>query len=61
VVIEIDEQQREVLRSLVETRLSYLSSEIRHTYSPPMRQDLRGEREALRSLAAVLAPRRAEV
>lgn len=53
-VIEIDEQQRSVLADLVDVRLSNLSSEVRHTDNPHVRQSLRDEREALRGLAAQL-------
>ena len=56
-VIEIDEEQRELLRDLVGTRLRNLSSEIRHTDSPPVRQSLRDEREVLRELTVVLEAR----
>ena len=55
-VIEIDEEQRELLRDLVGTRLRNLSSEIRHTDRPPVRQSLRDERELLRELSRVLEP-----
>jgi hypothetical protein len=54
-VIELDEEQRAVLGELVRSRLSNLSSEIRHTDSPPVRQELRDEREVLRELTVVLA------
>jgi hypothetical protein len=55
-VIELDEEQRAVLGELVRSRLSNLSSEIRHTDSPPVRQGLRDEREVLRDLVVLLAP-----
>lgn len=55
-VIEIDEEQRYVLHALVSSRLRNLSSEIRHTDSPPVRQSLRDEREVLRELAEGLKP-----
>ena len=55
-VIEIDEEQRNLLQVLVASRLRNLSSEIRHTDSPPVRQSLRDEREVLRDLAVVLEP-----
>lgn len=55
-MIEVDEQQRTVLADLVGVRLSNLSSEVRHTYSPVVRRALRDEREALRGLAAQLGP-----
>ena len=54
-VIELDDQHRVVLADLVRSRLSNLSSEIRHTDSPPVRQVLRDEREVLRELTVVLA------
>lgn len=49
-VIEIDEAQTEVLREVLEARLGNLASEIRHTDSPRVRQELRAERETIRSL-----------
>lgn len=55
-VIEIDEEQRYVLHALVSSRLRNLSSEIRHTDSPPVRQSLRDEREVLRELVEGLKP-----
>ena len=55
-VIAIDEEQRNLLQVLVRSRLRNLSSEIRHTDSPPVRQSLRDEREVLRDLVAVLEP-----
>jgi len=45
-----------VLVDLVRSRLSNLSSEIRHTDSPPVRQGLRDERKVLRDLVVLLAP-----
>lgn len=54
-VIELDDQHRGVLAGLVQSRLSNLSSEIRHTDSRPVRQVLRDEREVLRELTVVLA------
>lgn len=54
-VIELDEQQRRILLDLVDTRLSHLSSEIRHTDSPSVRQGLRDDREVLRKLSEQLA------
>jgi 16S rRNA G966 N2-methylase RsmD len=54
--IEIDPHQCEVLADLVEHRLANISTEIRHTDSARLRQDLRHEREVLRRLRAVLSP-----
>ena len=48
--ITFDEAQCAALRELLEARLGNLSSEIRHTDSPRVRQDLREERETIRSL-----------
>ena len=55
-VIELQDQHRGVLVDLVRSRLSNLSSEIRHTDSPPVRQGLRDERKVLRDLVVLLAP-----
>lgn len=54
--IELDARQSAALKDLLETRLSNLSSEIRHTDSPRVRQELRDEREILRDLLAQLQP-----
>ncbi|MCW2601393.1 MAG: hypothetical protein JWM02_3222 [Frankiales bacterium] len=54
--IEIDRQQGEALVDLVERRLGNISTEIRHTDSARLRQDLRNERELLRGLRTVLTP-----
>ena len=54
--VDIDEAQRAVLLDLLERRLSDMSSEIRHTDSPRVRQALRDEREVLRSLLVALEP-----
>jgi hypothetical protein len=53
-VIELDTAQSTVLRELLELRLGNLSSEIRHTDSPRVRQELRDERELLRSILSLL-------
>jgi hypothetical protein len=53
-VVELTAAQVAVLRELLETRLGNLSSEIRHTDSPRVRQELRDERELLRELLADL-------
>jgi hypothetical protein len=50
--ITLDAVQREALADLLQTRLGNLSSEIRHTDTPRVRQALRDEREALTSLLA---------
>jgi hypothetical protein len=56
--IELDSVQCVTLREVLETRLGNLSSEIRHTDSPRVRQELRDEREVLRSLLELVpAPR----
>jgi hypothetical protein len=52
--IAIDSQQCEALRDLVERRLDSLSTEIRHTDSLRLRQELRADRELLRGLLNVL-------
>lgn len=54
-VIDLDVEECRVLRDLVDVRLGSLSSEIRHTDSPSVRQGLRDEREVLRGLVARLA------
>jgi hypothetical protein len=61
VIIEIDEKQRFMLSGLIDIRLSNLSTEIRHTDSPAVRQVLREEREALRSLVPLLSEPLAQV
>lgn len=55
-MIELDAAQAEVMRALLNNRLANLSSEIRHTDSPQFRQELRDERELLRSVLAKLEP-----
>jgi hypothetical protein len=57
--IELSPEQAALLHALVENRLSSLSSEIRHTDSPHFREELRGERQLLRQLLDLLAPRAA--
>jgi hypothetical protein len=54
--IELDPQQCEALADLVERRLASMSTEIRHTDSARLRQDLRDEREVLRGLRTLLSP-----
>ena len=52
--IELTASQASALREVLDTRLGNLSSEIRHTDSPRVRQELRDEREALREVAQQL-------
>lgn len=48
--VVLDEVQVVTLQELLEVRLGNLSSEIRHTDSPSVRQELREEREVLRAV-----------
>ena len=48
--IVLDSAQAAVVREVLETRLGNLSSEIRHTDNPRVRQELRDERTVLRSV-----------
>jgi hypothetical protein len=52
--IQIDAAQRAALAQLLESRVGNVSSEIRHTDSPRVRQELRAERELLRSVLSQL-------
>jgi hypothetical protein len=52
--IELTPAQADALRHVLTTRLGNLSSEIRHTDTPRVRQELRAEREALRTLLGQL-------
>ena len=54
--IDIDQEQYEALRDLLEWRLGSISSEIRHTDSARLRGDLRSEREVLRRLREAITP-----
>jgi len=54
VVLELSPVQVTAVRDLLEARLGGLSSEIRHTDSPRVRQELREERELLRGLLGEL-------
>lgn len=54
-VIELSDTQAVLLREVLETRLGNLSSEIRHTDSPQLRQELRAERDDLHSMLDALA------
>ena len=54
--LELDTTQCAALCELLETRLGNLSSEIRHTDSPRVREDLRREREVLRGRLVSLTP-----
>jgi len=54
--IDIDQEQYEALRDLLEWRLGNISSEIRHTDSARLRADLRSEREVLQRLRDVITP-----
>ena len=55
-LIELDTTQCAAVRDLLQTRLGNLSSEIRHTDSPRVRQELRDERDVLRALLSALTP-----
>ena len=48
--LELNAAQAAVVRSVLEQRLGNLSSEIRHTDTPRVRQELRDEREELRAV-----------
>ena len=48
--VALDQVQVVTLQELLEVRLGNLSSEIRHTDSPSVRQELREEREVLRAV-----------
>ncbi|TAL14955.1 MAG: hypothetical protein EPN99_13820 [Frankiales bacterium] len=52
--IELSPAQAAVVRRVLEQRLSNLSSEIRHTDTPRIREELRDEREALREVVLKL-------
>ncbi len=54
--IELDATEVAAVRGLIETRLVNLSSEIRHTDSPRVRQELRDLREVLRGVRDRLEP-----
>ena len=54
--VELDAHDVAVVRDLIEARLGNLSSEIRHTDSPRVRQELRDLRETLRRLRDRLEP-----
>lgn len=54
--LELDTIQCAALCELLETRLGNLPSEIRHTDSPRVREELRQERDVLRGLLAALTP-----
>lgn len=48
--LDVSTQEAAALRDLVEARLFNLTTEIRHTDSPRLRQELRDLREVLRTL-----------
>lgn len=52
--IELSAAQAAVVRRVLEQRLSNLSSEIRHTDTPRIREELRQEREELREVVLKL-------
>lgn len=52
--IELSPAQAAVVRRVLEQRLSNLSSEIRHTDTPRIREELRDEREELREVVLKL-------
>jgi hypothetical protein len=55
--IEITAPQAAALREVLENRIGNLASEIRHTDSPRVRQELREERDLLRAVVEqLLAP-----
>lgn len=54
--INIDDEQQAVLLDLINSRLSNLPAEIRHTDNPEFRQGLRDERELLLSVVQALSP-----
>ena len=54
--VELEANDVTVVRDLIEARLVNLSSEIRHTDSPRVRQELRDLRETLRGLRDRLEP-----
>lgn len=54
--VELDAIEVAVVRDLITARLGNLSSEIRHTDSPRVRQELRDLRETLRGLRDRLEP-----
>lgn len=58
-MFEFDEKQTLVMCEVLENRLGNLSSEIRHTDSPRVRQELRDERDVLRSVLSMLHERAA--
>lgn len=57
--IELSAAQVEAVRTVLEQRLGNLSSEIRHTDSPRVRQELRDEREELRAVVLQMHERAA--
>lgn len=52
--LDVNAHEAAALRELIEARLTNLSSEIRHTDSPRVRQELRDLRETLRGLRSRL-------
>ena len=52
--LDLTAAQAAVVRTVLEQRLGNLSSEIRHTDTPRFRQELRDEREELRSVVSQL-------
>ncbi len=52
--IELSPEQAAAVRRVLEQRLSNLSSEIRHTDTPRIREELRDEREDLRAVVLKL-------
>ncbi|MGB8649474.1 MAG: hypothetical protein WCD35_02310 [Mycobacteriales bacterium] len=54
--LEIDEAQRQELRSLLERRLGEMGSLIHHSDNAQVRQELRDRRDSLRSLLELLEP-----
>ena len=48
--IELNAAQAAVVQTVLEQRLGNLSSEIRHTDTPRVREELRDEREQLRAV-----------
>ena len=55
-LLELDTTQCAAVRQVLEIRLGNLSSEIRHTDSPRVREDLRRQRDVLRGVLCTRAP-----
>jgi hypothetical protein len=53
--LDLSDDDVELLREVLDTALDRLSSELRHTENHVYRQNLKGRRDRLRGLIAVLA------